>query len=44
LTRWNLDDKSITINPVWRLGDSTTGYGDCENFTQLFAAKKTLLQ
>jgi hypothetical protein len=41
--RWNLNDNSTTVNPVWGLGASITGYGDRKNFTQLFAAKDIIM-
>jgi len=43
LMRWNLDDNSTTINPIWGLGASITGYGDRKNFTQPFDAKDIIM-
>lgn len=43
IMRWNLDDNSTTINPIWGLGTSITGYGDRKNFTQPFDAKDIVM-
>ncbi|KAE8441746.1 hypothetical protein EG329_004490 [Mollisiaceae sp. DMI_Dod_QoI] len=43
LMRWNLDDPTTTTNPVWGLGETVTGYGDRQNFTQPFAPENIIL-
>ncbi|KAE9375497.1 hypothetical protein N431DRAFT_463579 [Stipitochalara longipes BDJ] len=43
LMRWNLDDNSTTVNSVWGLGATITGYGNRRNFTQPFDAKDIIM-
>jgi len=38
------DDKSTTINSVWGLGASITGYGGRENFIKPFGAKNLMVR
>ncbi|KAL5321522.1 hypothetical protein ACEPPN_009481 [Leptodophora sp. 'Broadleaf-Isolate-01'] len=34
LLRWNMNDPTTTFNTVWGVGETITGYGDRQNFTQ----------
>lgn len=43
LVRWNLDDPTTTTNPVWGMGETITGYGDRQNFTQPFPPENIIL-
>ncbi|KAL2071204.1 hypothetical protein VTL71DRAFT_12439 [Oculimacula yallundae] len=43
LLRWNLNDPSTTVDPSWGLGETITGYGDRQNFTQPFAPEDIIM-
>ena len=41
--RWNMNDDSTTINPIFGIGAAITGYGDRANFTQTFPAEDIVM-
>ena len=43
LVRWNLNDPLTTSNSTYGFGAGITGYGNCTNFTQPFAAEDIIL-
>ncbi|KAH7351211.1 hypothetical protein BKA65DRAFT_605684 [Rhexocercosporidium sp. MPI-PUGE-AT-0058] len=43
LLRWDLNDPTTTVNDVWGLGETITGYGNRQNFTQPFAAEDIIM-
>ncbi|KAH7399875.1 hypothetical protein BKA64DRAFT_733306 [Cadophora sp. MPI-SDFR-AT-0126] len=43
LLRWNLNDPTTTVNAIWGVGETITGYGDRQNFTQPFAAEDIIM-
>lgn len=43
IMRWNLEDDVTTVNPVWGIGTTITGYGYRKNFTQPFAAENIIM-